>query len=115
MINHNQYMQRNSNIFTPTSNINYVQGEAGAKAYPVANGFTMFLMDAEEQKFYIKQCDSMGIPSMKIYKFEELIEPEPEKIEYVTKADFVDFEEKVLNLLQPKETKAKSKGGESNG
>ena len=52
MINH--YQQKpNSNIFNPTSNMVYVQGEAGAKGYPVANGYTMLLMDSEELKFFI--------------------------------------------------------------
>ena len=113
MINHNQYIQRpTSNILTPTTNINYVQGEAGAKAYPIANGYTMFLMDAEDQKFYIKQCDAMGMPSMRKFRFEEEKDPVPEKNEYVTKADFEKFEDKIMKLLQPKK-ETKLKGGES--
>ena len=117
MINH--YQQKGPNLFSPATNIQYVQGEAGAKGYPLANGYTMLLMDSEDQKFYIKQTDAAGIPTMKKYKFEEIVEPEPEKIEYVTKADFLDFENKILSLLQPKEVEkpkaTKAKGGESDG
>lgn len=54
---------------------------------------------------------------MKKFKFEEIADPEPEKVEYVTKADFEDFENRIISLLQPpKEPKtAKAKGGESDG
>lgn len=107
MINHYQQQLR------PATNIQYVQGETGAKAYPVTNGYTMMLMDSEQPRFFIKSVDSTGLPTMKTYKFEEVVEPEPEKVEYITKADFEDFEKKILALLQPKETKAKSKAGDA--
>lgn len=114
MINH--YQPKAPSVFSPATNIQYVQGEAGAKGFPLQNGFTMLLMDSEEPKFYIKQTDSVGIPTMKKYRFEEIVEPEPEKIEYVTKADFDNFTNKIISLLQPKETKetkaTKTKGGE---
>ncbi|SET06352.1 hypothetical protein SAMN02910413_1703 [Pseudobutyrivibrio sp. C4] len=115
MINH--FQQKAPNVFTPATNITYVQGETGAKGYPLANGYTMLLMDSEAQKFYIKQTDATGIPTMKKFKFEEIVDPEPEKVEYVTKSDFVDFENRIISLLQPpKETKtAKAKGGEADG
>jgi hypothetical protein len=100
MINH--YQQKlNSNILSPASNMVYVQGEAGAKGYPVANGYTMLLMDSEEPKFFIKQTDQMGLPTMKAYKFEEIVEPEPEKVEYITKADFEEFKKEIKDILSP--------------
>lgn len=112
MINH--YQQKpNSNVFNPTSNMVYVQGEAGAKGYPVANGYTMLLMDSEEPKFFIKQTDQMGMPTMKAYRFEEIVEPEPEKIEYITKADFEEFKKEIKDILQP--PKAKTKAGDVDG
>lgn len=83
MINH--YQQKAPNVFTHATNIQYVHGEAGAKGYPLANGYTMLLMDSEDQKFYIKQTDASGMPFMKKFKFEEIIDTEPEKIEYITK------------------------------
>ena len=115
MINH--YQPKGPNLFSPATNIQYVQGEAGAKGYPLANGYTMLLMDSEDQKFYIKQTDAAGIPTMKKYKFEEIVEPEPEKIEYVTKADFESFANQIISLLQPKEVKetkaTRTKGGDA--
>ena len=38
----------------------WVQGEAGAKAYPVAAGTSMLLMDSEAENFYIKSTDASG-------------------------------------------------------
>lgn len=100
MINH--YQQKpNSNIFNPTSNMVYVQGEPGAKGYNVSSGYTMLLMDSEEPKFYIKAVDYTGIPTMKAYKFEEIVEPEPEKVEYITKADFEEFKKEIKDILSP--------------
>lgn len=40
----------------------WVQGEAGAKAYPVAAGNSLLLMDSEKQVFYIKTTDASGMP-----------------------------------------------------
>jgi hypothetical protein len=116
MINHYQQPSA-SNFIKPATNITYVQGESGAKGYPVTSGYMMLLMDSEAQKFYIKQTDAVGIPTMKKYKFEEIVDPEPEKIEYVTKTDFEDFENRIISLLQPpKETKTtKAKVGETDG
>ncbi|WP_458457440.1 hypothetical protein [Pseudobutyrivibrio sp.] len=117
MSNPYQYQQIGQNIFSPATNIQYVQGEAGAKGYPLANGYTMLLMDSEDQKFYIKKTDAAGIPTMKKYKFEEIVDPEPEKVEYVTKSDFEDFENRIISLLQPpkKPKTTEAKGGEANG
>lgn len=86
-------------IYRPTTNIQYVQGEPGAKGYNVSSGYTMLLMDSEEPKFYIKAVDYTGIPTMKAYKFEEIVEPEPEKVEYITKADFEEFKKEIKDIL----------------
>lgn len=44
------------------SSIVWVQGEAGAKAYPVAAGNSVMLLDSESSVFYIKSTDSSGMP-----------------------------------------------------
>lgn len=40
----------------------WVQGEAGAKAYPVAAGNSVLLMDSENPVLYMKSTDSSGRP-----------------------------------------------------
>lgn len=48
----------------PTDNngLIWVQGEAGAKSYPVAPGKTVMLMDSESNVFYLKTVDASGMP-----------------------------------------------------
>ena len=46
----------------PTTSILWVQGEAGARAYPVAPGASVLLMDSETSTFYIKTMDASGMP-----------------------------------------------------
>lgn len=40
----------------------WVQGEAGAKAYPVAAGNSVLLMDSENPVLYMKSTDATGRP-----------------------------------------------------
>lgn len=40
----------------------WVQGEAGAKAYPVAAGTSVLLMDSESPVLYMKSTDATGRP-----------------------------------------------------
>ena len=49
----------------------FVQGEAGANAYPVASGNTVLLMDFESGKFWLKS-NVNGIPQrLRSFSFEE--------------------------------------------
>ena len=47
----------------------WVQGEAGAKAYPVAPNTTVQLWDSESQSIFLKSADASGMPSMKILDY----------------------------------------------
>ena len=96
----------------PSTNIVYIKGDAGINSYPVAIGYTMFAMDTDEPKFYIKAVDAAGITSIRKFRFEEIVEEKKADPEYVTKNDFEDFENKILALLQPPQ-KATKKGGEA--
>lgn len=51
-----QQLQSNNQGFV------WVQGEAGAKAYPVAAGNSVLLMDSEAPVLYMKSTDSSGRP-----------------------------------------------------
>lgn len=54
------------------SGIVWVQGEAGAKAYPVAPGNSVLLLDSEEPIFYIKSADASGMPHpLRVFEFTE--------------------------------------------
>lgn len=55
-----------------SSGIVWVQGVEGAKAYPVAAGNSVLLMDSEESVFYIKTTDQSGMPQpLRVYDYLE--------------------------------------------
>ena len=57
--------------------INWVQGLAGAKAFMVAPGQTAFLMDSEGQTFYMKSADQSGMPTLRVFDFQERTQQAP--------------------------------------
>lgn len=112
------------------SSITWVQGEVGARAYPVPAGTAKMLMDSEQPVFYIKTVDISGIPMpLRVFDFVErtnnivqqipqqqtalpVVEESKEKMEnngatlnpneYVTRREYEDL----LNLLtSPNEKK----------
>lgn len=90
-----------------SSNIIWVSGEAGAKAYLVAPNTTVQLWDSEENVIYIKTADSSGMPSMKILDY-TIREPntssrQKNDIEYVTKTEFQEMKsgfEQAINVMR---------------
>lgn len=72
----------------------WVQGEAGAKSYMVANGNSVLLMDSESQTFYLKSADASGMPSMRIFDYHEREAQKPQPMQaqdnknYVTREEF---------------------------
>jgi hypothetical protein len=59
---------------TPTNDMIWVQGEAGAKAYLVAPNNRVVLWDTETKTIYIKSADASGVPSMQILDFTERVQ-----------------------------------------
>lgn len=52
--------------------LKWVQGEAGAKSYPVAPGCTVMLMDSESNVFYLKTVDASGMPlPLRVFDYNE--------------------------------------------
>lgn len=62
---------------TPQTNngLVWVQGEAGAKSYPIAPGCTIMLMDSEGERFYLKSADASGMPlPLRVFEYKERTE-----------------------------------------
>lgn len=81
----------------------WVQGEAGAKSYMVANGSSVLLMDSERQCFYLKSCDAAGMPSMRVFDYQERKAapiPDEAAAEYVTRKDFEALQSRVDELTK---------------
>lgn len=97
---------RNNPMYPPQprqdQGLNWVQGEAGAKSWIVAPGSTVLLMDSESMRFYLKSADPGGIPTMKVYEYQEVGSPtkatETEK--FVTEDIFEGFKKEVLARLE---------------
>lgn len=71
----------------------WVQGEEGAKAYMVAAGNSVLLMDSENSVFYIKSTDASGMPQpLRVFDYTERGKQVPQKLEtvdeFVTRAEF---------------------------
>ena len=94
------YQQNQQNVIV------WVQGIEGAKAYPVASGASVLLMDSEENVFYIKSTDQSGMPSpLRIFDYAE----RKEEAQKVDTSQFItrdEFEQKISELKRkPKEKK----------
>lgn len=80
-----------------TPSIIWVQGEEGAKAYMVAAGNSVLLMDSENSAFYIKSTDASGMPlPLRVFDYKErttaaktpLQTAQQPGVEFVTRAEF---------------------------
>lgn len=102
--------QRNSGII-------WVQGEAGAKAYPVGPGESVLLMDSERDCFYIKSTDVSGVPMpLRTFTYTEVVqtqnvmhhENKMDSSQYVTRDEF----EELKRMLQDRQSRRDNRGGE---
>lgn len=55
----------------PQQSITWVQGEGGAKAYPVGAGNSVLLMDSDGSSFYLKSADASGMPTLRVFDYVE--------------------------------------------
>ena len=76
------------------SSIIWVQGESGAKAFPVQNGKSVVLFDSESEHFFIKTADASGMPQpLRIFSYSETNEnemkaPAIDTSNFITRAEF---------------------------
>lgn len=85
----------------------WVQGEASAKAYPVASGQSVLLMDSEDSVMYIKSTDQSGMPQpLRIFEYTERTNkraesgiPKQRAEDYVSRAEFDEFRESVKKSI----------------
>lgn len=127
------YYQQNS-YQAPSQNFNgitWVQGEAAAKAYPVAPGQSALLMDSEGECFYIKSTDSTGMPQpLRIFEYHEVISAQPaigqsndnmnnfNPNDYVSRSEYDELKKELEELKQMNSSAVKapqqySKGGKA--
>lgn len=112
MVRYNQPLQ---GAYYPQQNFNtpicaYVQGEAAAKAYPVAPGQFAVLIDTELPVIYTKTTDQFGRPlPVRILDYVERVENPPEQVNnYVSKSDFDNFKNEIKEMLKPRQNNYKN-------
>lgn len=74
-----------------------VKGLAGAQAYQTPFNSTVALFDADEDVFYLKTVDGMGVPSIRVFDFAERVGDASG--EYATKADLESLNSKLDQLI----------------
>ena len=95
----NQQVDNNSNIL-------WVQGEGGAKSYPVRPGTSQVLFDSESQTFYIKTVDTSGMPQpLRMFSYSECSEadrkqPEIDTSMFITRNEFEDAMDNITRSLK---------------
>lgn len=93
----------------------WVQGEEGAKAYMVAPGNSVLLMDSENSAFYIKSTDASGMPQpLRVFDYTERgtmqraqAAQQPAQ-DYVTRQEFEALQARIDALTQPKPSARKA-------
>ena len=94
----------------PTTNIVWVQGIEGAKAYPLNPNSMAILLDSEiEGRMYIKVSDNIGMTSMRFFNFTEdfnagnnmmnqqQVLPQVDMSQYVKKEELTALIKEILN------------------
>lgn len=91
-----QYPQQQYTQPQSVYDINWVQGEVGAKAFQMPRNSKTILMDSEnEHTFYIKVCDEIGMCTIRPFHFDE-VTSQPQN-DFVTKNDLKTEVEKIIN------------------
>lgn len=88
-----------------------VTGIDGAKAYPLGPNSTVALFDQGEDIFYVKSTDGAGFPTIRPFAFTPL-QPQTQNNEYVTRKEFDELKELLLNGKQPVRKQSKQESDE---
>ena len=95
-----QYMQQ------PQQSITWVQGEAGAKSYLIGAGQSVLLMDSEDSIFFFFFSDQSGMPTLRRFRFEEIMDEPRQVVEPPSTSQFItreEFEKAIAELSKPKQ------------
>lgn len=101
------------------SNIIWVSGEAGAKAYLVAPNTTVQLWDSENNCIYLKSADASGMPSIKTLDYTIRDAVQPVQTLQVNEGEFIHRDEldalkRQIEGLEKEIQRLKPKRGEHN-
>lgn len=94
----NLYSNPYQQYYHSNNGINWVQGIEGAKAYQLQPNSNVMLMDSEnEETFYIKTSDNVGMCNLRIFKYKEIM-PQTND-DFVRKSDLRTEVENLVNAM----------------
>lgn len=77
-----------------STGIQWVQGEIGARAFPVSPGASVLLMDSDENRFFIKSADASGMPlPLRVFSYTEEVAAQSHESPQIDTSNFVTREE----------------------
>lgn len=86
----------------PRDGLIRVTGMDGARAYQLPPNSAVALFDGGQDVFYVKTTDGAGFPTIKAFSFVPLQEQQTAPAqEYVTRAEFDQLKELIINGKQP--------------
>lgn len=85
---------------SPRDGLIRVTGMDGARAYQMPPNSAIALFDGEKDVFYVKTTDGAGFPTIRTFAFSPLQEAPQQPQEYVTRAEFDELKEMIINGKQ---------------
>lgn len=91
----------------------WVNGYAGAQAFPTQPNTQIILFDSDEDFYYVKITDAQGRANITRYRFEEVLDNEPKKrgrkptsssvdmTDFVSRNEFDEFKKQLIENLGP--------------
>ena len=98
-----QFFQQFQQPQQPNNSVSVVtvQGEAGARIYPVAAGNTVLLIDFDSKKFWLKSTDLNGMPSrFAAFNFTEEIKPANDTDNFISRNEFNELKQSIDNQFK---------------
>lgn len=99
-----------------TTDMNWVQGESGAKGYHVSPNTTVTLWDSESQTIYVKSANAVGVPTITVLDYtirDNQAKPTTEvKTNYATVDDIEVLKNEIKELKSRINQKEKAKRNE---
>lgn len=87
----------NYSLHNCLSGVSFVDGIDEVNTFSIPFGLSALFMDKNKDTFYIKRVDNAGVTSVEEYEFKRVLPPAPP--EYVTKKDFDEFAQKILDKI----------------
>lgn len=111
-----QPMMQQPQMQTPpqqaSTDIKWVQGEAGAKSYMVAPNTSVTLWDSESQTIYIKAANASGLPTLTVLDY-TIRDNAPQAKPGLAQSDFATKED--ISLLKDEIDALRAKFGAGEG